>query len=75
MKDGWFENSEGEKVTQLMVFADGPNKGLAKGLRQVCLERFGPDAIKGQKQDGLGKLLDCISNGTAYFRVGLIHIG
>ena len=45
-------------VTQPMVFPDGPNYGLAKVLKQVCLERFGPEAIQGKKQDGLGNSLD-----------------
>ena len=30
-----------------MVFTDGPYAGLAKGLKAVCHERFGPDAIFG----------------------------
>ena len=41
-----------------MVFKDGPNKGQAKGLKQVCLERFGEEAIRGLKHDGLQKLLE-----------------
>ena len=31
-----------------MVYEGGPYEGLAKGLRQVLLERFGPDRIKGE---------------------------
>ena len=58
MKDGYFENSDGVQVSQQMVFQDGPDKGLAKGLKQVCLERFGADAIKGKIQDGLGWFRD-----------------
>ena len=54
MKDGYFEDSAGKIVPQPMVFPEGPNKGTAKGLRQVCLERFGPAAVKGKIQDGLG---------------------
>ena len=57
MKDGYFMSASGELVTQSMVFLDGPNQGLAKGLKQVCLERFGPEAIKGKKQDGLGIII------------------
>ena len=53
MKDGYFENSAGERVPQPMVFPDGPHKGIAKGLRQVCLEKFGPAAVKGKIQDDL----------------------
>ena len=59
MKDGYFENSEGEKVTQPMVFQEGPDKCKAKGLRQVCTERFGPEAVKGKLQDGLGWYFMC----------------
>ena len=47
MRPGWYM-MEGEKVEQSMVFEGGPHEGLAKGLRQVCLERFGEDRIKGQ---------------------------
>ena len=54
MKDGFFTDSLGEKVIQPMVFAEGPYKGQAKGLKQVCTERFGPEAVKGKKQDALG---------------------
>ena len=57
MKDGYFWSQEGEKVVQSMVFESGPHKGLPKGLRQVCFERFGNDAIKGKRQDALGKPL------------------
>ena len=58
MKDGYYETADGVTVTQPMVFPDGPNYGLAKVLKQVCLERFGPEAIQGKKQDGLGNSLD-----------------
>ena len=40
-----------------MIFPDGPFKGKAKGLRQVCLERFGSERIQGLRQDGLMDLL------------------
>ena len=36
-----------------MVFEDGPLKDKPKGLRRVCEERFGVDAVKGEKQDAL----------------------
>ena len=36
-----------------MVFQDGPNRGMAKGLKKVCSERFGADAISGERQDDL----------------------
>ena len=57
MKDGFFLNAQGERVCQPMVFTEGSFKGQAKGLRQVCIERFGPDSVKGKKQDDLGKLI------------------
>ena len=31
-----------------MVFPDGPMKGVAKGLKVVCTERFGAEAIVGK---------------------------
>ena len=55
MKDGFFTNPQGEVVKQSMVFTEGPGKGQAKGLRQVCTERFGADVVKGKKQDALGQ--------------------
>ena len=57
MKPGYFTNVQGVKVAQPMIFEDGPNKGLAKGLKQVCIERFGPESVKGKKHDDLVKLL------------------
>ena len=57
MKDGVFLNAQGERVCQPRVFTEGPFKSQAKGLRQVCIERFGPDSVKGKKQDDLGKLI------------------
>ena len=36
-----------------MVFLEGPFKGMPKGLRQVCEERFGVDEVKGERQDAL----------------------
>ena len=57
MKDGYFDNGNGERVIQPMVFSEGPYTGQAKGLRQVCLERFGAEAVQGKKQDCLGKVL------------------
>ena len=32
-------------------------KGQPKGLREVCLERFGEDRVKGKKQDALVEML------------------
>ena len=51
-----------------MVFKDGPNKGQAKGLKQVCLERFGEEAIRGLKHDGLQKLLEKEADFRCIFR-------
>ena len=31
-----------------MVFTDGPNAGKAKGLKLVCEERFGENAVQGK---------------------------
>ena len=45
------------KVTQPMVFTEGPRKGQAKGLKQVCLERFGEAAIQGKKHDDFLNML------------------
>ena len=36
-----------------MVFENGPLQGQAKGLRAVCEERFGAEAVRGEKQDAL----------------------
>ena len=47
MRPGWFRRGP-LKITQHMVFMDGPNKGLAKGLRAVCQERFGDQIILGK---------------------------
>ena len=38
---------EGVRLEQSMVFEGGPFEGLPKGLRQVCIERFGEDRIQG----------------------------
>ena len=40
MRPGWYRRGP-LKIKQNMVFVDGPNIGLAKGLRVVCHERFG----------------------------------
>ena len=51
MRPGWYllEREAGKtvRVKQHMVFEGGPLKGQAKGLRQVCSERFGMEAIDG----------------------------
>ena len=58
MKDGYYSNSEGDIVSQSMVFKEGPHIGKAKGLKQVCTERFGAEKIRGKRQDDLVKLLE-----------------
>ena len=47
MRPGWFVKS-GVRFKQHMVYEGGQFVGLAKGLHQVCLERFGARAIKGE---------------------------
>ena len=52
MRAGWYriENHSGGtgmKIIQHMVFQSGPRKGEAKGLKVVCSERFGPEAVEG----------------------------
>ena len=46
MRPGWFVK-HGFRFTQHMVFEGGRFAGQAKGLRAVCEERFGVEAVKG----------------------------
>ena len=48
MRPGWYVLQNGVRIKQHMVYEGGPYEGQAKGLRQVLLERFGPDRIKGE---------------------------
>ena len=64
MRKGYFYkvSANGEKilikkVEQSMVIEKGANKGLAKGLKKVCSERFGYENIKGKNQRELTELL------------------
>ena len=41
-----------------MSFPTGPYKGKAKGLQQVCKERFGEQVVEGKKHDELVRLLE-----------------
>ena len=41
-----------------MVWEEGPKQGIPKGLKQVCLEIFGAERIRGLRQDGLVALLE-----------------
>jgi len=56
MRDGWYRKGGG-RWRQSMVFEDGPHQGLPKGLREVCLERFGENAVQGKGQDSLIEML------------------
>ena len=47
MRAGWYVRS-GVRFTQHMVFEGGRYAGMAKGLRAVCEERFGEEAVKGE---------------------------
>ena len=47
MRPGWFKKGP-MKIKQHMVFMDGPNQGMAKGLRAVCQERFGDQMVQGK---------------------------
>ena len=46
MRPGWYRIG-GLKMIQHMVFQEGPRAGEAKGLKVVCSERFGPEAVEG----------------------------
>ena len=46
MRPGYYFK-EGVKFVQHMVFTGGIHAGKAKGLRAVCEERFGVEAVKG----------------------------
>ena len=47
MRPGWYRKG-GVRFKQSMVFEGGQLEGLPKGLRQVCLERFGEERIQGE---------------------------
>ena len=47
MRPGWYMRGT-LRIKQHMVFPDGPFAGQAKGLRVVCQERFGDEAVKGK---------------------------
>ena len=48
MRPGWYCRGP-LNIKQNMVFKDGTNIGLAKGLRVVCQERFGESSIEGRR--------------------------
>ncbi|KAF4648088.1 hypothetical protein FOL46_003355, partial [Perkinsus olseni] len=61
MRDGWFWKA-GKRQTQTMVYPDDHPEypGQAKGLRQVCVERFGKAAINGKRHEEMAAMLsDC----------------
>ena len=47
MRAGWYRRGP-LKIKQYMVFQTGPLVGKAKGLKAVCIERFGLDAVIGK---------------------------
>ena len=47
MRAGWYRRGP-LKIKQYMVFQTGPLAGKAKGLKAVCIERFGLDAVIGE---------------------------
>ncbi|KAF4712298.1 hypothetical protein FOZ62_013520 [Perkinsus olseni] len=59
MRDGWYMK-RGRRVEQRMVFPnDHPvYAGQPKGLRQVVMERFGGEAVKGKRQEDLVRMLE-----------------
>ena len=66
MRPGWFVRN-GLRFKQHMVFEGGPYEGQPKGLRQVCKERFGAEAITG-KGSTLNKNLIIVKlQAKAYF--------
>ena len=46
MRAGWYLKS-GVRFIQHMVFEGGRYEGMAKGLKAVCEERFGKEAVQG----------------------------
>ncbi|KAF4680911.1 hypothetical protein FOZ60_012833 [Perkinsus olseni] len=61
MRNGWFWKA-GKRQTQTMVYPDDHPEypGQAKGLRQVCVERFGEATINGKRHEEMAAMLsDC----------------
>ena len=63
MRSGWIRKGP-LKIVQHMVFTAGPNKGIAKGLREVCRERFGDQRVAGN--DDFGSFLILYISVTTY---------
>ena len=61
MRPGYYyttgPDGQRQKIVQPMVFQDGPDEGLAKGLRVVCTERFGSEAVEGKNHKDLVDML------------------
>ena len=55
-----------------MVFEEGPNEGIAKGLREVCRERFGEDLVKGNLNRLLGEIDLINPSGTLWLSLKII---
>ena len=55
MRPGWYLRN-GVRFKQHMVFEGGPHEGIAKGLRQVCSERFGAEKITGRTNKKWGHM-------------------
>ena len=68
-RPGYFYTKEGEKIVQDFVYQEGPDIGMAKGLKVIlfpsipclhlpqviCEERFGAAAIQKKKHCDLGE--------------------
>ena len=46
MRPGWYTKG-GVRIKQYMVYQGGVHAGKPKGLKAVCEERFGVDAVQG----------------------------
>ena len=62
MRPGWFIKRN-LRFTQHMVFEGGMFAGQAKGLRVVCEERFGADAVKGS----IWNVMNCLPYRYVFF--------
>ena len=47
MRPGWYKRN-GFRFVQHMVYQGGVHAGMAKGLKAVCEERFGVEAVIGK---------------------------
>ena len=72
MRPGWFVRN-GVRFRQHMVFEGGQYEGLPKGLRQVCLERFGAEAITGEYRQTT--VIKIVYTHSSFLCVLIFHIG